>query len=149
MKPRRTWVLVADAASARVYEKAGKDDSFHEIESLRLTHDHRASHEIGSDRPGRVVESQGAARHSVEPKTDPHRELKRSFAAELAERLSHAAGEKKFDRLVVVLPPVMLGDFRANAPDALKPMIAGELDKDLTKASRDDIEKHVAALVTL
>ncbi len=149
MKPRKTWVLVADAATARFYEKAGKDDAFHEIEGLRLTHDHRASHDIGSDRPGRVIESHGSARHGVEPKTDPHRELKRSFAAELAERMAHAAGEKKFDRLVVVLPPVMLGDFRASVPDALKPLIAAELDKDLTKASREDIEKHVAAAVPL
>lgn len=149
MKPRRTWVLVADAASARVYEKAGKDDDFHEIEALRLTHDHRASHEIGSDRPGRVIESHGAARHGVEPKTDPHRELKRSFAAELAERLMREAGEKKFERLVVVLPPAMLGDFRACVSSALKPLIAGELGKDLTKASRDDIEKHVAEVVPL
>jgi protein required for attachment to host cells len=149
MKPRKTWVLVADAAVARVYEKAGKDDPFHEIEGLRLTHDHRASHDIGSDRPGRVVESHGSARHAVSPKTDPHRELKRSFAADLAELMAHEAASKKFDRLVVVLPPVMLGDFRAATPSALKPLIVGELDKDLTKLSRDDIEKHVSVVVAL
>ena len=41
------------------------------------------------------------------------------------------------------------GGMSGSPRDALKPLIAGELDKDLTKASRDDIEKHVAALVPL
>lgn len=147
MKPKKTWVLVADASGSRVYEKAGPHDHLSEIESLRRTHDHRASHELGSDRPGRVVESTGTARHAVTPKSDPHRELKRGFAEELAEELGRLAQEKRFDQIVVVLPPVMLGDFRKAASAGLKALTAGEIDKDLTKHSRNDIEARVGEVV--
>lgn len=147
MKPKKTWVLVADASGSRVYEKAGPHEHFHEIENLRRTHDHRASHELGSDRPGRVVESVGPTRHAVSPKSDPHRELKRGFAEELAEELGRLADAKQFDRIVVVLPPVMLGDFRKAAGGGLKALVAAEIDKDLTKLSRNDIEARIGEVV--
>lgn len=149
MKPKKTWVLVADAARACVFETSGAGGTLAEVPGLAREHDHRASHELGSDRPGRVVESANASRHAVAAKTDPHRALKRTFAVELAELIEAEAAARNIDRLVIVLPPVMLGDFRAAASVALKSRIAAEIGKDLTKATREDIEKHVAAVVPL
>ena len=72
-------------------------------------------------------------RHAIEPRIDPHRELKRDFAKELAEMLDKRLSEKAFDRLVIVAPPKALGDLRAALSAQVKPLVYAELDKDLVK----------------
>jgi protein required for attachment to host cells len=104
----------------------------------------RPSRERGSDRPGRGHESASAARHAVEPRTDPHREAKRDFARHLADRLEAAAGS--YARLLLVAPPAFLGDLREALGDAGRGKLAGTLDKDLTKATLADIAGHLDAM---
>ena len=65
---------------------------------------------------GRSFESSGSAgdmRHAIEPRTDPHRELKRTSPTSSADMLDQRLTEKAYDRLVIVAPPKALGDLRA------------------------------------
>jgi protein required for attachment to host cells len=78
-------------------------------------------------------------RHANEPKFDPHRELKRSFAEHLAGTISGHLENAAFDRLIVVAAPVTLGDLRAAFSDAVKARITAEFDKDLTKIPNTEI----------
>src|SRR5687767_7572247 len=78
-KPIRTWVVIADAARARVFETRGKGTGLTAVDGLALETELLPNRELVSDRPGRSFESVGGTRHAMEG-SDPHREQKRQFA---------------------------------------------------------------------
>jgi protein required for attachment to host cells len=133
MNKSTTWVLIADGARGRILAIDGHGTSRHLIEIQEFSGDHSASHELLRDKPARVYESHGAARHAVQPKSDPHRALKHSFAGHIANVIAAHLGNAAFDKLIVVAAPVTLGDLRASFSDAVKAKITAEIDKDLTK----------------
>ena len=149
MKQQPTWILIADGARARVIESAGSGHGLAEVKGLDLRADHRPSHEIMSDRPPRSHESVGPARHAVEPRTDPHRELKRTFAHLLAQVLDERLARHEFDRLVLVAPPQFLGDLRNALSNKLRAALIGELAKDLIKLPDSELASHLSGVVKL
>lgn len=149
MKPVRTWILIADGAQARVLEAHGKGQPLTEVTDMRRQTELAASHELGSDRPGRGHESVGDVRHAMEPRSDPHREQKRRFAGELAHLLETRLASGHFERLVVVAPPVTLGDLRAAMTEAVTKVVSAEIAKDLTKTPDHEIATHLGDKVSI
>jgi len=143
MKHLTTWGLIADGARARLVDISGRGKDLKITEIQEFAGDHDASRDLLRDRPSRVHESHGHTRHAVERKTDPHRELKRDFADVLAEALDEAFGQKRFDRLVVIAPPVTLGDLRKALTGKVKAAVCAELAMDLTKAPNNEITSHL------
>ncbi len=88
-------------------------------------------------------------RHAIEPRTDPHRELKRTFAHELADMLDQRLTEKAYDRLVIVAPPKALGDLRAALSAHVKPLVYAELNKDLVKTPTAELPSHLGAVMAI
>jgi len=109
-----------------------------------LKADPAPSREIASDRPGRTFDSAGQGRHAKEEPTDPHRYEKKRFAHSLAERLETAVTRHEVDRLVVVLPPQLLGDLRAAMSAVLEKAVAAEVHKDLTNLPPHELERYLA-----
>lgn len=149
MKPTTTWILIADGAHARLFANHGPGKGIEAVEGGVISHDHRPDHELLRDSPTRTFESVGETRHAITPKTDPHRELKRDFARQLAELLDRSYTAKAFDRLVLVAPPTALGDLRAALSDHLKPHIYAELDKDLVKTPTAELPQHLGAVLAV
>jgi protein required for attachment to host cells len=145
MHAPHTWIVVADGAVARFYSLAGPAAKIEPALPYELRHPNPASRNQGTDHPGRVHESSGVARHAVEPRVDPHRESKRTFAREIAELLAVKTREKSFERLVIVAPPQMMGDLRAALDDATKACIKAEIAKDLTHLSAKELLDHLRA----
>jgi protein required for attachment to host cells len=149
MKQIRTWVLIADAARARVFETRGRGTGLTAVEDMALDAELAPSREIGSDRPGRSFESVGSARHAMESPSDPHREQKRQFARRIADALETRQAAKGFDRLVVVAPAVTMGDLRAALPDKVKAAVSAEVVADLTNTPVSELPAHLAEHVVL
>jgi protein required for attachment to host cells len=80
---------------------------------------HPPTREQGSDRPGRVYQSQGTARSAMEEK-DRHSEAERT-------------------------PPKALGILRGHLLPLARARIVAEIAKDLVKLPIPEIEKHLAA----
>lgn len=144
-KPVTTWILVADGAKARLLERIGvnapltpaSEKCFSESEARAPTR------ELGTDRPGRVHESADTARHAMVPRVDWHRFAKEQFAKTVAEALEDAALKRKYEALVLVAPPRTLGDLRSALGPHAKPLVAGEVAKDLTNLADRDIPAHL------
>ena len=149
MKPVRTWVLIADAARARVYEMRGKGKGLTAVEDMALDAELAPSREIGTDRPGRAFNSVGSLRHAMESPTDPNREQKRRFARRIAEAVEERQAAGSFDRLVVVAPAVTMGDLRAALPDRVKASVTAEVVADLTNTPVNELPARLAARVML
>lgn len=147
MKPVRTWVLVADGSRARVLENLGPGKGLHQLPGWHQETDLPPSHELGTDRPGRSFDSHGTGRHAMESPSDPHRELKRDFAKEIAARLDADLAKGAYDKLVVVAAPATLGDLRDALSPHVKAVVAGELDRDLTRTPTDEIAGHLASVL--
>lgn len=146
---QRTWILIADGGRARVLESVGSKARLREVVGLVELQDLPASRDIGDDKPGRSFDSVGGHRHAIEPRSDPHRELKRDFATHLAELMDVKAGANAFERLVVVAPAVTMGDLRSALSRRVSELVVAEIVSDLTKVPDVDILNHIEAHVTL
>jgi protein required for attachment to host cells len=149
MKPIRTWVLIADAARARVYETRGKGSGITPVDAMALDAELAPSREIGSDRPGRTFNSVGSVRHAMESPTDPNREQKRRFARRVAEAVEERQAAGSFDRLVVVAPAATMGDLRAVLSEKVKAAVTAEVVADLTNTPVSELPARLAARVML
>lgn len=143
-KPTRTtWILVADGERARIFENDGSDSSLQRAIPHDMVHPNPPTHQQGADRPGRVHESVGPGRSAMGD-TDWHRHEKEKFAREMVRKLDEARTQNRFDRLIVVAPPRILGDLRQLMPDPLKKMVDAEIDKDLTAEAEHALESRLA-----
>ena len=70
MKPIRTWVLIADASRARVFEARGKGHGLAIVQDMILDAELAPSRDLGTDRPGRSFELVGSTRHAMESPSD-------------------------------------------------------------------------------
>lgn len=147
--PHVTWILVADASRARLFEN-------HRVQrTLELVFENDRPEQRDreamrdSDRPGRVHERSGQVRHGMQAPTPARQRVREEFARELVERLRAGANEHSFDQLVLVAAPTMLGALRAELDEPLREQMIAELDKDLTKLSVDDLIDHLQEWVSV
>jgi protein required for attachment to host cells len=137
------WVVVCDGAKALVFKNVG-DNKFLNLKTLEVFEQaNPATHEQGTDKPGRVSASaQNPSRASV-GQTDWHDRAEETFLAKLAQHLDAALGAGKAKSMIVVAPPRALGMLRPAYTHALKSAVRVELDKDFVKLPVHEIEKHL------
>jgi protein required for attachment to host cells len=145
VKRPHIWIVVADGEAARFYSSRKRHEKLEPALPFEMRMPNPPTREQGASEPGRVFDSMGSARHSVQPHVDWHREAKRKFAEEIAELLAEKAREKAFDKLVLVAPPQMMGDLRAAIDSATKTLVIGEVVKDLTHLSPTELGSSFAA----
>ena len=149
MKPTRSWIVIADGAQARILENNGPGKGLTPLPAEEMHQALHPSRDINADRPGRTHDRMGPGRHSMEPTSDPHREEKRHFAAEVAGHLNAAALKQSYDRLVLVAPPKTLGDLRQALNKEASAKVDGELSKDLTKVPDQELAGHLSAVIAV
>lgn len=136
------WVVVCDGAKALVLENAG-DAKFPNLKTVKVFEQKDlATHEQGSDAPGRAINSVGNIRSAME-QTDWHDQSERHFLGLLAQYLDKALAAGQSKSLIMVAPPRALGMLRPQYSHALKGAIRAEVDKDLVKKPVHEIEKNL------
>ncbi len=138
------WVVVCDGAKALILENAG-DSKFPNLKTREvLEHKAAATHELGTDKPGRAHSAVGPGRSAV-GQTDWHTQEEETFLAELAAKLDQAVNGQDVKSLIVVAPPRALGFLRQAYGHGLKAAVRAEIDKDLVKMPIHEIEKYLTA----
>ncbi|MBV7265500.1 baeRF12 domain-containing protein [Erythrobacter ani] len=102
------------------------------------------SGEQGSDRPGRTFSS-ASSRRSAMSETDWHEEAKKNFVRDALGVLAAYRKEQGSEMLVLAAPSV-LGEFRKQCPDSLKPGIIAEIDKDVVNHRPEEIVAIIDAV---
>jgi protein required for attachment to host cells len=137
------WILVCDGQKALLFQNAG-DRVYPKFETREIfKHKVAPTHELGTDRPGRVHSSADSRRASSEP-TDLHAMEEQHFLADLVRHLDLYATEHKIKDLVIVAPPHALGILRESLPHHLRALVRAEIDKDYVSQPVYEIEKHLA-----
>ena len=113
-KPRRTFVLVADASRARLYLGTEETPKLSVIEEFDHPESRAKNMDLASDRPGRTLASGAmkSARSATDPRTEPKEVEAEKFARELGHRLASHCDAHAFDDLVIAAPPRFLGLLR-------------------------------------
>ena len=142
--PHDAIVFVGDGRKALFLRNVG-DEKFPNLKAEQVfVNDNPATHDQGTDKPGRVYASAvaGGRRAAVEP-TDWHQLEEHRFARMVAEAFEKLVRERKMKAAVIVAPPRALAELRQAFHDDVKTRIIAEVDKDFTKHPVYEIEKHL------
>jgi len=141
----KTWIVVADACRARVFERNSTTPPLTELQSFVHVQS-RQSRAASIDEYGRVFENGKQPRHYIEPKVSPQEQEAQIFAHELGSFLDSAQADRRFDNLVLVAPPAFLGTLREQIDARTQKHIAGTLNKNLTLLDPGQIASYVKYL---
>jgi protein required for attachment to host cells len=131
-------ILVTDGGRATVFRNAGQAGR-PSLEALKTySHENLPTHELGTDKPARVMESANARRSAAE-QTDLHQQAEDRFVQQIAADMEKDLKAGAFEELVVVAPPVALGVYRKAASPQLNKATLMEINKDLTKHAPDQV----------
>lgn len=128
-----TWILVGDGRKALMLKNDGtpQNPSLNVIDVLKDDANPPTS-EQGTERPGRVMQSNLNRRSAVE-QTDWHEIAEDRFAGTVAAQLDAAAERGEFEKLVLVAPPNTLAALRKKLDAKTAQRVVAEIDKDFTK----------------
>ena len=137
-----TLVMAADGKKALLFRNEG-DSKYSVLQTLtQESIANPATHETGSDRPGRSFSSVSRRRSSV-GQTDWHRQAEERFARHVAGVLEDAVKDSDAD-LVIVAPPQFLGSLRDQLGASVKRRLRAEINKDLVHRETDEIAEAIA-----
>jgi protein required for attachment to host cells len=142
--PHNALILVGDGQKALFLRNRGNAQRIDLVVERILEQDNPATREQGTDRPGRSSASPGVGRGAME-EVDWHQLEKERFAHEVAEALYRHAHANRFDKLVIIAAPKVLGNLRKAFHPEVVDRIAAEIPKELTSHPVSEIEKLIAA----
>ena len=138
-----TWVVVADAKDALFYTRDKRHSIPERFDVLHASFAAAHDQELTTDRPGRTFDRFGPGRHTLNADESPKEEEQRRFVKRIAEKIDHGHAAGKFDRLVLVAPPAMLGVLRKHLTKATAATVIGEIGKTLTEQSPEKLAEEL------
>lgn len=143
MKP--TWILVADGARARLFEREGSEGPMRQLQAWvhppsRLRAESLAFDQLGRASKGHTGTVQFAPRLSLR-----QREHQR-FAHDLAQCLADGVAAGRCDALVLIASNSMLGSIRHALPGSSARRVIWSAPVDLTTFDGRELEQRIEAL---
>lgn len=145
----KTWILVAEASRARVFEMETRTSPLVEVGAFAHPEGHVPMRDQLTDGPGRYGTVKSGRDASITGgahtfrREDPERPALESFARSLAEDLESARMERRFGQLVLVAAPAFLGLLRAELSPSVERLIVEEIPKNITRESPDAIRARM------
>ncbi|WP_294945366.1 host attachment protein [Sulfurivirga sp.] len=140
---KKTWIVVADSAHARLFTAETPTSGLTELEDLVHLQARMHDQDLTTDGPGRHSNDTGVGAHGYEPKVTPSEEEAIRFAKELAKELYQAFHAHKFEQLIIVAAPRFLGHLRNALDKNVARVVSLEVAKDLVNEKPEEIRKHL------
>lgn len=154
---KRTWVLVADEAIARILQKPESPGDLVPVEELTDPAAHASESDLRGDANGRRAGAapQGSRQNSPHRlrgtssatasagESELHMEAEQ-FARRVAAHLAEALQQNRFTALQVVAAPRFLGLLRKQFSPQVAGVVTDSLDKDFVHLTSDDITRRLA-----
>lgn len=129
--PVGATVAVADGEKLNLFRNTGHEHP--ELTALRQA-------QVEKDNKG-----SGARHHSSSANPDESQVAEDSFSAGIVDVLNKQVLDGTITHLVIIAAPKTLGELRKHYHKQLSAVLVGEIHKDLTGHSVQDIEKAIAA----
>jgi protein required for attachment to host cells len=130
-----TWVVVANGSECKIFFTNNNGKIIKLLKALYSADSHLQAAYLGVDKPGRIHESNIAARHAIEPKADLHDKEKTKFSNLIVNYLNNGIKTEEFKHLILIASPEFLGEIRKKISKRIALMITREINKDLTHAN--------------
>ena len=140
---KKTWVLVADAAKARLFELPQKEANLIEIACYAHPDSRTPGQHPAHGRLPRAQESNGPARHAIEPRTSLRVKHQDQFAAILSDVMRRGRLERRYDQLVLIAPPRFLGVLHKHLDEQTLACVVDEVGNDFLKLSTTDLRTRI------
>lgn len=138
-----TLVVVADGAVGRFLLRQQPGAPLIERADLVMT---AAPAEPERDRPPRVHDSFGGARHAIESRMTAHEAAEATFLAAVAARIQTIVRDAEPQCIALCAPPRALGRLRVLLAPVLDRRTVVSLHKDITKEAVDRIDARIRDL---
>jgi len=143
-----TWILVANASTARIYENKGISKGLKLVSQLDHPESRMKGSELVSDRPG-YMQSVGNGHGARQPATDPKQNEAEHFALNLAKTLEQGRGDNRYDRLIVVASNPFLGTLKPRLSGQVQSLVSETIEKDYTKVTDKELAGHLSHCIYL
>jgi len=151
-----SWILVADATNARLFEVSrpsrqnGKTPALRLLRELSHPQSRLKVHDLVTDARGRSRNPTGKSRRSaMEQRTNPKIAEEQQFARELAGVLGDAREQDAFAALALVAPPKFAGMLRSNFDRKLDRRIVATIEKDYANLPERDLGGRLSETIRL
>jgi protein required for attachment to host cells len=143
------WTLLADAASARLYQSKKGLSDWTPIREFNHPESRQHAADLVSDKPGRVRQAATGARVAMEPHTPLKKKEAEKFARELAAALEDGLNKAAYDQLILVMAPPFLGTLREVLSPRVSERIEHVIEKDYlhldASGLKERIQEHLTA----
>jgi protein required for attachment to host cells len=139
----KIWLLVADAAKARLFEMPRKGGSLTEIACYTNPNGRSPGQHPEHGRQGRTQESASSARHAIEPHTSLREKHALQFADLLRDAIRQGRLDDQYDQLVLMAPPRFLGVLRDRLDDQTLKCVTAEVGSDLLALSPTELRAYL------
>lgn len=143
-----TWILVANASLAKLYENMGPNKGLKLVRELIHPESRQKNGELVSDRSGAMAAT-GAGGGSMQPQTMPKQHEAKVFAQEIAQALYQGRTSNAFKRAIVVAPPAFMGLLNAVIDGPTAQLITDRFEKDYTKSPENELGERLGSTIFL
>ncbi len=133
-----TWIVVANAARARLYENTGIGKGLKLLSELEHPQSRQKGSDLVADRPG-FMQSAGNGHGARQPAITPKQNEAEHFAQEIAHTLEAGRGQNKYERLILVAGSPFMGTLKARLPDPVIGLMTDTLEKDYTNVNEREL----------
>ena len=138
-----TWILVANASLARLYEHLGPNKGLKLVKEMIHPESRLKNADLVTDRPGSMAAG-GNGQGAKQPHTVPKEHEAKVFAHELAQTLYNGRTRNAFGRAIVFAPPSFMGMLNAVIDHPTAQLITDRFEKDYTKSPEPQIKERLA-----
>jgi protein required for attachment to host cells len=140
------WLVVANAARARVLEQTDVAGVFKSVADLVHPQSRMKGEQLGSDRPGHAhAEGHGLAGTSYVPRTDPREREHDRFAREVAAAVNHGVAEDRCAGITLVASDPFLGHLKSHLGSQARKLLLRTVAADYTTLRDDELARRIAA----
>ncbi len=142
--PHDALILVGDGARAVFFKNRGSVVRPDLVVEDVLEQENPPTREQGTDRPGRTAGADVDSLRSAMDETDWHQLAEDRFATQIADALYRSAHANRFQRLIIVAPPKVLGTLRKSLHKEVLDRLEAEIPKELATHSVPSIRNELA-----
>lgn len=137
----KIWILAGDSSRARVFFTDRRNGPLNEQFDLVNPEGRLHEQDLTTDLPGTTANSATGMRHNYGSGESRKPRSAALFAKEVAEHLEKGRTADEWEKLYIVAEPTFLGMLRKSLDRDTAQRVAGEVDKNLTRGSADEIRR--------
>jgi protein required for attachment to host cells len=142
----KNWLVVANAARARVLEQSDAGEAYVHVADLVHPESRQKGTELGGERAGHITSGKhGAGSAEYRPRTDVHEREHEHFAQEVAEMLNAGVASGRCAGLVLVASNPFLGELKAHLSEQSHKRLLRTLAHDYTTLDDSELARRLAA----